>query len=125
MTKEHRIEFTVPGSFAPVPTRCERSRSRSLYKLLGDNNILDNSYQQEYGTLLKGYSRTMATNRSMLAALERMVELIDELNAWKPVLKSHIARQKQIRTQQGKDSTVATDFYQYNEKIKSVRRTKG
>jgi len=61
----------------------------------------------------------------MLAALERMVELIDELNAWKPVLKSHIARQKQIRTQQGKDSTVATDFYQYNEKIKSVRRTKG
>ena len=66
----------------------------------------------------------MATNRSMLAALERMAELIDELNAWKPVLRSHIARQKQIRTQLGKDPTILKDVYQYNEKKKTVRRVK-
>lgn len=58
----------------------------------------------------------MATNLSMVGALERIVELTDELNAWKAVLKWHIVAQKKQRGQDWKD------YYEYNPKTKKCRR---
>ena len=58
----------------------------------------------------------MATNKSMIQLLKRSVELIDELNAIKAVLKQHIAAQKR---QPGKDYN---DVYRYDEEKKRYNR---
>jgi hypothetical protein len=40
----------------------------------------------------------MATNRRTVRGLDRVVELIDELNAWKKIISGHSAQQKrQVR----------------------------
>ena len=52
----------------------------------------------------------------MIQLLERSVELIDELNAIKAVLKQHIAAQKR---QPGKDYK---DVYRYDEEKKRYNR---
>ncbi len=59
----------------------------------------------------------MATNKSMIELLERGVELIDELNAIKLVLKNHISAQKR---QPSKDYN---DEYVYDAEKKKYERT--
>ncbi len=68
----------------------------------------------------------MATNKSMIEALERTAELISninkqvkELNAWNTVLKSHITAQKK---QHGHDWN---DHYSYDEKTSKCERVYG
>ena len=51
----------------------------------------------------------MATNKSMIKALERIEELISELGAWRKVLKDHITQQK---SQHGKDYDDKYTYYQ-------------
>ncbi|MFH1200080.1 MAG: hypothetical protein V1708_03365 [Candidatus Micrarchaeota archaeon] len=58
----------------------------------------------------------MATNKSMIEALERMNELMRELAAWNKVLKMHITEQKR---QGGIDWN---DTYHYNEKTGECKR---
>ena len=73
----------------------------------------------------------MGTNQSMLEGLDRMnylisrlkvcnmdelVEIIEELTAWTPVLKSHILAQKKQHNQ------VWNDKYQYDAEEKKVNR---
>jgi len=48
----------------------------------------------------------MATNKSMIQALERIEELINELSAWRVVLKNHITEQKRQHGQDWNDKYV-------------------
>lgn len=58
----------------------------------------------------------MATNKSMLELLERAVELIDELNAIKEILKLHIVAQKK------QPSADYNDKYRYDKQKKEYKR---
>ena len=48
----------------------------------------------------------MATNKSMIMALERIEELLNELGAWRRVLKDHIAEQKRQHSRDYNDKYV-------------------
>lgn len=50
----------------------------------------------------------MATNKSMIKALERIEKLINELGAWRKVLKDHITEQKR---QHGHDFDDRYEYY--------------
>jgi len=61
----------------------------------------------------------MATNRSTIQALERMSELIRELNAWNKVMKAHASMQKKQKEKDGFKTR-----YVYDDKAGIVRRVK-